>query len=1299
MSKINDYSIEKLKGSENFHTWKFAIKNYLEMSDLENCVEEASTDGTAAEGDVKKQKKAKNVLSLSVDCSIFVHIQSATTALEIWKTLHRLYDDKGLSRKIGLLRSLISIRLEDSSSMQDYVDQVMSNANKLVGVGFDISDEWIGAILLAGLTEEYRPLIMGIESSEKTLTGDAIVSKLLDNRFEGKSKEGAFLSKKKKENKCRNCGKDWNRKHKCANKDEKSTEKKSNSKTFGFLVQEKDEVAMLSANNTHEWFIDSGASSHMTPFAGMLNKKQLPSCNEIVTANNSKLQVKAVGNARIKFHENEIEIADILHVPNLAVNLLSVHKMVSKGNIVTFDKNGCTIYDNEKRQIAKCSAQNGVYKLKTNVENCMLSNEKCNTAVMWHRRLGHINYQNLCKMRDGAVRGIEFDGDESQVKYCDVCAMGKQSRLPFKKSKSESKQLLELIHSDIVGPMETLSIGKARYLLTFIDDHSRKVFCYFLKHKSETYDCFTEFKNKVENHTERKIKYFRTDNGTEYTSTKFETLFKNAGIQHQLTTPYTPQQNGIAERYNRTIIERAKCLLFDAKLAKTFWAEAVNMAVYLVNRTVNANSGKATPEEIWTGSKIDLSHVKLFGTPIMVHIPKEKRVKWDPKSTKMVFVGYDPNTKGYRCANTSTRKIIVSRDVIFHEDMSKQYIQISASDELSEGEESDKDEKYESFQTEINNDDVVVSSTPTKPAVDETSDDSITTDDKDDEDYVPEENIRPNESYVAPRTRTAQLLASRFFSMANFACEHDTEIALKCDEELFEQDPVNVSDIAKRNDQHEWKKAMEAEIGSLLDNNTWTLTELPKGKKTVKAKWIFKTKRDGDGNVVRHKARLVAKGYTQRYGIDYEETYAPVVRYTTIRLLMAIAIQQNLKIHQMDAVTAFLQGDLDEEIYLEQPEGFSDGSKMVCRLNRAIYGLKQAGRQWNSKLCGKLKDFGLKKCTMDPCVFYTSSLNLIVAIYVDDFLIFYRSEGELQKLQSQLCDAFKMKDMGPAKGCIGIRIKQSLNEIELDQAVYTESILKRFGMEACKPACTPSDTSTKLSINMETDEATEEELRKIPYQEAVGSLLYLAQATRPDIAFAVNDVSRFNATYTMGHWKAVKRIMRYLKGTLKFKLSFNTENPGRLIGFSDADWASDIDKRRSCTGYVFKLSNGAISWKSTRQSTVALSSTEAEYMALSATIQEGIWLLQLCNELGQKLEMPITLKCDNQSAIKIAESDGYRQRSKHIDIRFHYIREKIENKMFKIEYLNTEKMVADSLTKAVCEKKTTFCAKEMGLGE
>lgn len=322
---------------------------------------------------------------------------------------------------------------------------------------------------------------------------------------------------------------------------------------------------------------------------------------------------------------------------------------------------------------------------------------------------------------------------------------------------------------------------------------------------------------------------------------------------------------------------------------------------------------------------------------------------------------------------------------------------------------------------------------------------------------------------------------------------------------------------------------------------------------------------------------------------------------------------------------------------------------------------------------------------------------MIVAIYVDDFLIFYEHDSELMKLKSKLCDAFKMKDMGSAKGCIGIRINQTTKSIELDQSIYIVEILKRFGMDTCKPACTPSDTNTKLSLDMPTDNTTAEDLKKIPYQEAVGSLLYPAQGTRPDISFAVNDVSRYNSRFNVAHWKAVKRIFRYLKGTINLRLCFFPENTDRIIGFSDADWASDLDKRRSCTGYIFKLANAAITWKSSRQNPVALSSTEAEYMALTSAIQEAVWLLQLCAELRFDATIPLVIKCDNQSAIKLAESDGYRQRSKHIDIRFHYIRKKINDGTIKVEFLNTEKMVADSLTKAVPGNKNNFCAKSMGL--
>lgn len=412
---------------------------------------------------------------------------------------------------------------------------------------------------------------------------------------------------------------------------------------------------------------------------------------------------------------------------------------------------------------------------------------------------------------------------------------------------------------------------------------------------------------------------------------------------------------------------------------------------------------------------------------------------------------------------------------------------------------------------------------------------------------------------------------------------------------------------------------------------------------------------------------------------------------------MALAVKHGFNVDQMDAVTAFLQGNLSEEIYMEQPDGFNDRSGRVCRLKKTIYGLKQNGREWNKQLKNTLKSFGLKNSRTDPCIYFTHGL--ILGIYVDDIIIFWKDVKQRDKLKASLNSVFKMKDMGQATNCIGLQITYEDKAISLDQSSYIKKILERFNMSDCKPCKSPSDTNQKLSLSMcANSEAEQQELQNIPYQEAVGSLLYLAQGTRPDIAFAVNDVSRFNSNFGKAHWTAVKRIFRYLKGTIDWKLRYEKSGKSQLTGFSDADWASDVDKRRSCTGYVFKLSNGAISWSSKRQLTVALSSTEAEYLALSAILQEAIWLKNLGQELDSDFETtPIKIRCDNQSALALAKTDGFRARSKHIDVRHHYICDKLEDNTIDLEYIPTKEMVADSLTKAVPGPKNIFCPRGMGI--
>lgn len=1051
----------------------------------------------------------------------------------------------------------------------------------------------------------------------------------------------------------------------------------------------------------------------MTPDVGVLKNKKACDMAPITAADNQKMQVKSYGEATIEPNGKPIEIKNVLHVPELAVNLLSVSRIAENGNVVIFDKKGCTIKNEKDEVLAYCKQANGVYRLETK-RMCMLA-KSTNTAMEWHRRLGHVNFQTLKRMKSNPMYGIKFDDDGNEVQNCVVCAKGKHTRNSFTKSETTTKQVLELVHSDLAGPMENISYGGAKYMLVFVDDFSRMVFLYFLKQKSEVLEKFIDFKNMMENQMNAKIKIFRTDNGGEYVGKEFEKFCRLSGIEHQLTAPHTPQQNGVAERMNRTVIEKARCLVFDANLNKRVWAEACNMAAYIRNRTPSSSIGYKAPIEMWTGEGVNLEMLKLFGSDVMVHIPAAQRKKWSAKSTKMTFVGYDTRSKAYRCLNPETWKVIVSRDVIFLNNVSSKFqVEIgdsecqsnadseqnsqsesgavgdteqeendsSVREEMASSIEQDSDEIVSSPSNEIDLNDTVVTlgnntanNDDFEDALGDNTELDETTTDNTDETFKTRARI---DEPTTPRASTRDRRAFVPFQIGHFA--------------FFNTEPSDAKEALESDENVHWKKAMDEEMGSHRKNETWELVQLPQNCTAIAGKWVFKRKMNNNGEVIRYKARFVAKGFAQRYGRDYYETFSPVVRHTTIRFLLAMAVKNGMQIFQMDAETAFLQGDLHENVYMRQAQNYDDKTGRVYRLKKAIYGLKQASRMWNIKLNETLLKDGFTRCKTDPCVYYKKGI--VLAVYVDDFLILYRKDDELAKLRQMLHAHFNMKDIGLASSCLGINIKQGSDFIEIDQSHYVKQILKRFGMEKCKSAPTPSDLNQKLSITMFNEENSL--VGKVPYQEIIGSLLYLSGATRPDIAFAVNDLSRFNNNHSEPHWKALKRILRYLRGSINLKIRYERTANNKIIAFSDADWGADIDKRRSCTGYVIKMTGGAVSWCSQRQPIVALSSTESEYIALSTAVREILWIKQLSRECDEYAQNGVEIFCDNQSAINIGEVEAYRQRSKHIDIRFHHIREQIEKGVIALKYIETEKMVADLLTKAVPRQKTEFCRIGMG---
>ncbi|KAL5774045.1 hypothetical protein ACOSP7_011602 [Xanthoceras sorbifolium] len=723
------------------------------------------------------------------------------------------------------------------------------------------------------------------------------------------------------------------------------------------------------------------------------------------------------------------------------------------------------------------------------------------------------------------------------------------------------------------------------------------------------------------------------------------------------TVPMTPQQNGVAERMNRTLNERARSMRLHAGLPKMLWAEAVNTAAYLINRGPSVPLDGGIPEEVWSGKEVNISHLRVFGCISYVHIDSAERSKLDAKSNKCVFVGYGGDEFGYRFWDYENRKIIRSRDVIFNENLMYKDRSIAESSSSTTEAETKEFAEFE----EISGSDVQISPETVQEELD-----------------APE--LRRSSRVPKPIQRYSPSL-------------HYLLLTDSGEPECYDE-AMQVEDSVK------WESAMRDEMDSLMSNQTWELAELPPGKKALHNKWVFRIKEEHNGNK-RYKARMVVKGFQQKDGIDYNEIFSPVVKLTTIRLVLKIVAAENLHLEQLDVKTAFLHGDLEEEIYMRQPEGFKEAGKenLVCRLKKSLYGLKQAPRQWYKKFDSFMSSSGFTRCQADHCCYIKRFDNsfIILLLYVDDMLVAGSDMQEIMNLKRELSKQFAMKDLGAAKQILGMRIKRDTKSgtLLLSQAEYIKKVLSRFNMQDAKPVSTPLGIHFRLS--KEQSPKTEEErthMAKVPYASAIGSLMYAMVCTRPDIAQAVGAVSRYMNNPGKIHWEAVKWILRYLRGTTNKTLCFKGGDT-TLTGYVDADLAGNVDIRKSTTGYVYTLGGTAVSWVSQLQKIVALSTTEAEYVAVTEASKEMVWLQSFLEELGKKQEDNV-LYCESQSAIHLAKNPSFHSRTKHIQLRYHFIRSLLEDGILKLEKISGAQNPADMLTKTVTTDKLKLCSASVG---
>lgn len=652
-SPASMFSFDKLDGVATYHNWKFQMRMALVMEGLWACIESSETGGSA-------DHKALARICLAIKSNCIQYVRDAKNAKDAWEKLRDAFEDKGLYRRVVLLRKLHRSDYEQYSSMGDYIEGIMMLVQQLADIGRIIEDNEVAEILLSGLPQEFDVLVSALETANLsgTLTSEAVRSRLLQEEFRKLTKEKSnggqvFLAKKKSSVICHYCHKPGHIKSKCFKLKNDQNRKGSDSDKRLADTLLVSAISLLTVYGSEDWIVDSGCTSHMCCVKDLFRDIDTSYNSQVRVANGESLRCLGLGKVSLNIKNNDQKcLSKVMFVPNLTTNLISVSQLTKSGFRVIFDKDTCQIFDQKGHSFAVASCCAGIFKLDVEClsKSFAISDESNNVLAttnvlleqdaqsalasgfvvpleIWHRRLGHLSWRGMYAVRSLAD-GVDFqDNYNGELKNCIPCIEGKLAVHSFPKGQAKRAQhLLELIHSDVCGPMSETSWGGARYLVTFTDDFSRKTHGYLVTYKSEVLSCFIKYKRLVENQTGKTIKCLRSDNGGEYCNIKFDKFLSDEGLVHQTSIPFSPQQNGVSERLNRTLVEKARCMLSDARLDRRYWGEAVTTAIYLKNRSPTAALSGGIPEQLWTGSKVDLSHLRVFGSRAYSLIPEHRRM-------------------------------------------------------------------------------------------------------------------------------------------------------------------------------------------------------------------------------------------------------------------------------------------------------------------------------------------------------------------------------------------------------------------------------------------------------------------------------------------------------------------------------------------------------------------------------------------------------------------------------------------------------------------------------------------------
>ncbi|KAF6515608.1 hypothetical protein HZS61_004349 [Fusarium oxysporum f. sp. conglutinans] len=1055
-------------------------------------------------------------------------------------------------------------------------------------------------------------------------------------------------------------------------------------------VVEKCRISASYESKPERWLFDTGSSVHICNDRHLFSSLQ-PATRTVLITGGGRVYPSGRGTVKMTFFNKRqeeviINLKDALYIPEFPVNIMSGLKLYTSGGWVDgndlYDSTGDLfgqlfigndgLYVNTEKDFHHLEYKN--HLVSSAISYHAISKGDCLDIGLWHRRLGHINPHQVsetAKMTKGMF--CKKRHNHKSFDYCLACDVSKALRWSPRNKRRRATRA-GFIHVDTfkVNPP---GINGQQWGIIATDDRHRMRWSYTFTRKSMASEFLSKLISALWIQYKVRVHTIQMDGGSELYGASIKGLERTHGVRIIRTPPYTPEFNGVAERSNRVIFDKVRTTIESEQIPSELWPFVLQDMVRKTNCTTTRAVDGLTPLESFLNevspgqdNKPDLSGERICGSQVTIHIPQERRLrshKFGPRGETGIYINME-GSQIYTCWVPSRRKghrIVRSANVTFYEKVGEKDLQTGTEHDV---------------EPIIRTNGAPISCRP-QSALERTE---------------------------TPMSNKSEVHYLQHTEVHYPPCEQTTtsETSVQQPDPRKEEitEPKTMTEALQGPYREHWLRAIHSELRSILTKGIWRILDRNQTHhKPLTVKWVFKVKKDEEGGLDKFKARLVVRGFEQQPGFDYGQTFASVAKVATWRILLTVAACLDWEIEQMDVSTAFLEGDLDEDVFIEMPEGLVEyfeqhpedcpsdfSSEKICKLLKSLYGLKQAPRQWQMKLKKTLESLGFRQIMSDTAVYKNPATGVIIITYVDDLLIMGNDKQVIQGYKARLGEIFTMTDLGPAKHFLGVRITRDRNArlIYLSQDAYFTRILKRFGLENCRPVKTPMERNSLSTLRPRDDGDSASPEEREDYSSKTGSLMYGMTQTRPDLAFLLSILSRYMSNPSPAHSQLIKRGYRYLQQTKHYGLVLggvrkDPKDAWSVTAWADSDWKGDSSTGRSTFGWLVQLEESTVSWRAKRHETVALSTTEAEYTALSQCARELTWIRNLFSELQLSLDIPILLNGDNQGSLKLCRNPELHQRTKHIPLVEHHIREEIEAGNIDVQYVRSHEQIADGLTK------------------